>query len=146
MPDLRGPAPPPGRFQIAGRAGVDLSPINPRSSEGFLRLCAYTWPDQTERLQQLARICLRQRVAIAQGDAADWLRLRLAAGYPKHLHLVFNTIAWHYFSLQTQQNCRQALETAGQQASRATLWHKFLMEADDRGLGAALRLNLWPGE
>ena len=41
-PDWRGPAPPPGRFQIAGRAGVDLSPINPRSSEGFLRLCAYT--------------------------------------------------------------------------------------------------------
>ena len=146
MPDLRGPAPPPGRFQIAGRAGVDLSPINPQSSEGFLRLCAYTWPDQTERLQQLARICPRQRVAIAQGDAADRFRLRLAAGYPKHLHLVFNTITWHYFSLQTQQNCRQALETAGQQESRATLWHKFLMEADDRGLGAALRLNLWPGE
>ena len=32
-PDWRGPAPPPGRFQIAGRSGVDLSPINPRSSE-----------------------------------------------------------------------------------------------------------------
>jgi hypothetical protein len=105
-PDWRGPAPPPGRFQIAGRAGVDLSPINPRSSEGFLRLCAYTWPDQTERLQQLARICPRQRVAIAQGDAADWLRLRLATGYPGHLHLVFKTVAWQYFSLQTQQNCR----------------------------------------
>ena len=40
-PDWRGPAPPPGRFQIAGRAGVDLSPTNPGSSEGFLRLCAY---------------------------------------------------------------------------------------------------------
>ena len=81
-PDWRGAAPPPGRFQIAGCAGVDLSPINPRSSEGFLRLCAYTWPDQTERLQQLAGICPAQRVAIAQGDAANWLRLRLAAGYP----------------------------------------------------------------
>ena len=111
-PDWRGPAPPPGRVKIAGRSGVNLSPINPRSSEGFLRLCAYTWPDQTERLQQLARICPTQRVAIAQGDAADWLRLRLAAGYPGHLHLVFNTIAWQYFSLQTQQNCRQAPETA----------------------------------
>ena len=95
--DWRAPAPPSGGFQIAGRAGVDLSPINPRSSEGFLRLCAYTWPDQTERLQQLARICLRQRVAIAQDDEADWLRIRLAAGYPKHLHLVFNTVAWHFF-------------------------------------------------
>jgi hypothetical protein len=145
-PDWRGPAPPPGRFQIAGRSGVDLSPINPRSSEGFLRLCAYTWPDQTERLQQLARICPRQRVAIAQGDAADWLRLRLASGYPKHLHLVFNTVAWHYFSLQTQQNCMQAPETAGQQASSATPLAHFAMEADDQGLGAALRLTLWPDE
>ncbi|MDA9794784.1 DUF2332 family protein [Paracoccaceae bacterium] len=40
-PDSRGPAPPPGRFKIAGRSGVDLSPINPRNSEGFLRFCAY---------------------------------------------------------------------------------------------------------
>jgi len=64
-PDWRGPAPPPGRAKIAGRSGVNLSPINPRSSEGFLRLCAYTWPDQTERRQQLARICPTQRLAIA---------------------------------------------------------------------------------
>ncbi|MDC0913335.1 DUF2332 family protein [Paracoccaceae bacterium] len=41
-PDWRGPAPPPDRVKIAGRYGVDLSPVNPRSSEGFLRLCAYT--------------------------------------------------------------------------------------------------------
>ena len=41
-PDWRGPAPPPDRVKIAGRYGVDLSPIKPRSSEGFLRLCAYT--------------------------------------------------------------------------------------------------------
>jgi hypothetical protein len=41
-PDWRGPAHPAGRVKIAGRSGVDLSPINPRSSEGFLRLCAYT--------------------------------------------------------------------------------------------------------
>ena len=108
--------------------------------------CAYTLPNQTERLQQLARICLRKRVAIAQGDAADRFRLRLAAGYPKHLHLVFNTVAWHYFSLQTQQNCRQALETAGQQASSATPMAHFAMEADAQGLGAALRLTLWLDE
>ena len=96
-PDWRGPAPPPGRVKIAGRSGVDLSPINPRSSEGFLRLCAYTWPDQTERRQQLARICPTQRLAIAQGDAADCPRLRLEAGYLGHSHVAFNTIAWQYF-------------------------------------------------
>ena len=63
-PDWRGPAPPPGRVKIAGRSGVNLSPINPRSSEGFLRLCAYTWPDQTERRQQLARICPRSALPL----------------------------------------------------------------------------------
>ncbi|MGB1853694.1 MAG: DUF2332 family protein, partial [Paracoccaceae bacterium] len=42
--------------------------------------------------------------------------------------------------------CRQALETAGQQASRATPLEHFAMEADDQGLGAALRLQLWPDE
>jgi hypothetical protein len=43
-------------------------------------------------------------------------------------------------------NCRQAPETAGQQASSATPLAHFSMEADDQGLGAALRLQLWPGE
>ncbi|MDB2529991.1 DUF2332 domain-containing protein [Paracoccaceae bacterium] len=46
-------------------------------------------------------------------------------------------------------NCRQALETARQQASSATPMAHFSMEADRQGLGAvgaALRLKLWLGE
>ena len=41
-PDWHGPVPPPRRVKIVGRSGVNLPPINPRSSEGFLRLFAYT--------------------------------------------------------------------------------------------------------
>ena len=62
------------------------------------------------------------------------------------LHLVFNTTACEYFLLQTQQNFRRALETVGQQASSATPLTHFSMEADDQGLGAALRLKFWPAE
>lgn len=43
-------------------------------------------------------------------------------------------------------NCRQALETARQQASSATTMAHFSMEADRQGLGAALCFTLWPGE
>ncbi|MED7678185.1 DUF2332 family protein [Rhodobacteraceae bacterium IMCC15231] len=41
-PDWHGPVRPPRRVKIVGRSGVNLPPINPRSSEGFLRLFAYT--------------------------------------------------------------------------------------------------------
>ena len=43
-------------------------------------------------------------------------------------------------------NCRQAPETAGQQASSPTPMAHFSMEADRQGLGAALCFNLWLGE
>ena len=146
-PDWRGPAPPPGRVKIAGRSGVNLSPINPRSSEGFLRLCAYTWPDQTERLQQLARICPTQRVAIAQGDAADWPRLRLASriSWASPFGLQHSRMAIFFSPNATKLQASARNRRDNRQAAQPQ-WHIFQWKLIAKVLGAALRFKLWPGE
>ena len=47
-PDLAGPLPPVSALNIIDRAGVDLNPLDPNKDK--LRLLAYLWPDQPERL------------------------------------------------------------------------------------------------
>ena len=93
-PDRRGPVPPSGRFKIAGHAGVDLSTTNPRSSEGFLRLCAYIWPDPTENSYSSWRVFaprsalplrkVMQLIGFASGSQQDILGISIWSSTQSH--------------------------------------------------------------
>ncbi len=48
-----GQAPPVRWIDVVARTGGDLTPIDPLSADGELRLTAYVWPDQAERLRRL---------------------------------------------------------------------------------------------
>jgi hypothetical protein len=145
-PDWQGGLPPAAPFVIAGRAGVDLNPLDPIDDR--LRLLAYLWPDQPDRLNR-TRAALdeaaRLRLSLVRGDAAEWLERRLAVQMPGKVHVVFHTVAWQYFPPETQLRCRAALEAAGARASEDAPLAHLSMEADGRADGAALRLQLWPG-
>jgi hypothetical protein len=145
-PDWQGGLPPAAPFVIAGRAGVDLNPLDPVKDR--LRLLAYLWPDQPDRLNR-TRAALdeaaRLRLSLVRGDAAEWLERRLAVQMPGKVHVVFHTVAWQYFPPETQLRCRAALEAAGARASEDAPLAHLSMEADGRADGAALRLQLWPG-
>jgi hypothetical protein len=49
----QGHAPPGAAVQVIARSGGDIDPINPTDPAGRLRLMAYVWPDQADRLQRL---------------------------------------------------------------------------------------------
>ncbi|WRH63852.1 MAG: DUF2332 family protein [Fuscovulum sp.] len=146
QPDWQRGLPPAAPFVIAGRAGVDLNPLDPVKDR--LRLLAYLWPDQPDRLNR-TRAALdeaaRLRLSLVRGDAAEWLERRLAVQMPGKVHVVFHTVAWQYFPPETQLRCRAALEAAGARASEDAPLAHLSMEADGRADGAALRLQLWPG-
>lgn len=77
----------------------------------------------------------------AQVDAGDWLAEQLEAANPDHLSLVYHTIAWQYFPVETQQKCLSAIETASQSGPVTHL----AMEPDEQlQAGAAVTLTLWP--
>ncbi len=146
-PDWSGPLPPLARPQIAERRGVDLNPLDPTRPEDALRLTAYLWADQPERLARMRAALALPPAPVDRSDAAPWLARRLATPRPGRLHLVYHTIAWQYFPPATQRACAAALAEAGARASDAAPLAHLSMEADGgkAGPGAALTLRLWPG-
>ncbi len=143
-PDWTGPPPPLARPRITERRGVDLNPLDPTRPEDALRLTAYLWADQPERLARTRAALALPPAPVDRGDAAPWLARRLTTPRPGRLHLVYHTIAWQYFPPATRSACAATLAEAGARASDEAPLAHLSMEADG-GKGAALTLRLWPG-
>ena len=143
IPDWTGPLPPRATPTILDRRGTDLNPLDPITDR--LRLLAYLWPDQPDRIARTRAaldLAIRLKPQIDRADAANWLRARLATPTPGALHLVFHTVAWQYFPLATQARALATMQAAGKAGPVARL----AMEADGQSPGAALTLTLWPGD
>lgn len=141
------PPPPAAAPRVMERRGVDLSPLNAADPADQLRLCAYVWPDQTERLDRIRSAFAVPPAVVDRGDAADWLVSRLLEQPDKQMHLIYHTVAWQYFPAKVQARARALIEAAGARATptRPLAW--FGMEADSIDApGAGLTLRLWPGD
>ncbi len=146
-PDWSGPAPPQAAPVIAERRGVDLRPQDPTNPEDLLRLAAYLWADQPERLANTRAAAAAGPALVDAGDAIEWLATRLDAAPEGHLHLVQNTIAWQYFPKEAQAKGRALFEAAGAKANetRPLAWLQLEADTDpeEQG-GAAITLQIWP--
>lgn len=144
-PRWTGPPPEPGQVEILERAGVDLTPADPQRDR--LRLLAYIWPDQPDRLARMEaalQLAAREHPPVAQGDAVDWLEQRLRAPRPGALHLIYQTIFWQYMPQAAQARASELLQAAGARATPDAPLAHFAMENDGGG-SAALTLTRWPG-
>jgi hypothetical protein len=140
-PDWTGAPPPNAAPTVLDRRGTDLNPLDPVVDR--LRLLAYLWPDQPDRIARTRTalgLAAQLHPQVDRADAADWLETRLATPIPGALHLVFHTVAWQYFPPATQACALAALDRYGQTAPLARL----SMEADGQTPDAALTLTLWP--
>lgn len=145
-PAWDGPPPHPALPAIRHRAGVDLNPLDPAQPAGALRLRAYLWADQADRLartEAAIAIAAHHPARVTRADAADWLATALTPR-PGHTHLIFHTVAWQYFPAAVQTRAAALIRAAGAQATAAAPLAWFGMEADG-GEGAALTLRTWPG-
>lgn len=146
-PDWDGPLLPDAAIRVADRRGTDLNPLDPHEPGDALRLLAYLWPDQPERLSRTRAAMAAAGGDVDRADAADWLATRLSASAPGQTHLIFHTVAWQYFPLDVQARARSLIEAAGQWASETAPLAWFWMENDGGSApGAALILRLWPGD
>lgn len=144
-PEWKGPPPPQAQPQITDRRGVDLNPLNQTLAEHRLRLRAYVWPDQRDRLDRMRKAQEIAQAPVDQGDAAQWLGPRLATPRPGTCHLIFHTVAWQYFPQDIRAKCQAQIEAAGARATADAPLAWFGMEVDDESPGAGLSLRLWPG-
>lgn len=142
-PDWHGPALPIVPPCVVSRGGVDISPLDPSRDSDALRLQAYLWPDQPDRLALTHAAIGAATTRVDEGCAIGSLTPRLPH-QSGTLHLVYSTIAWQYFSPGKQAEGAAAIAEAGARATDDTPLAWFGMEQDDAGPGAALTLRLWP--
>lgn len=146
-PDWRGDLPPVALPRVAGRAAVDLRPLDPVADR--IRLLAYVWADQQDRLDRTRRAAEAAAAAGASvdtGDAVDWLAERLQQRHAGHVHLIFHTVAWQYFPAKAQARGEALLALAGANATPEAPLARLAMEGDGNHGGARLTLEIWPGK
>lgn len=139
-PDWTGQMPPEDLPTVKRRAGVDLAPLDPTMPDHELKLLAYLWADQPERLTRTrAAIVEAKRFAaeIVAGDAGEWLERELASPRPDRLRVVLHTVAWQYFPQTTRARALAAMERAVGPLARLSMEY-------DGGRGAAVTLSTWP--
>ncbi|MET1026064.1 MAG: DUF2332 domain-containing protein [Dongiaceae bacterium] len=139
LPPLQPPA-------VVGRAACDLSPIDLEDAAQRLRLRAYVWADQRDRLARLdAAIAMTRQLKfqVEQADAAPWLEAHLATARTGAGTVIYHSIMWQYLPAASQARIRQALERAGKDAGRDApiAWLRF---EPGNGKLFELRLTLWP--
>lgn len=144
-PEWQGSRPPRARPVVQARRGVDLAPLDPHDPEDALRLLAYLWPDQPERLANTRAAIAGHAATMDRGDAIDWLETRLAPRHPGALHLVYHTVAWQYFPPRAQIRGEALFRAAGDRATPDAPLARLAMENDGDDQGARLSCTLWPG-
>lgn len=145
LPEIAAP------FDVAARQGCDLNPLGVHDAQDRLRLTAYLWADQADRLARTGSAIDIARSGdfafdIARQDAAGWLADQIARPADGTARVVMHSIAWQYFPADTQAVCRSIIEEAGAAATAHTPLAWLSMEADGGADGAALTLRLWPGD
>jgi len=145
-PEWRGHArPTPHPISVTDRRAVDLAPLDPASPADRLRLLAYLWPDQPDRLARTRAAIAVASVRPDAADAAPWLARRLSTPKQGALHVVYTTIAAQYFPDETREAIAAHLQKAGMVASAEAPLLYLSMEADGGEPGAGLTATLWSG-
>ena len=84
----------PMSFEIVGRRGCDISPVDVSAPEGAAYLTSFVWPWQLDRHRRLAAalaVAREQPVTVDRAPAATWVADRLAERVPADVL----TVVWH---------------------------------------------------
>jgi hypothetical protein len=151
-PQWQGPPPPVGAaLRVADRLGCDIAPLDISIVTERARLVSYVWPDQIDRLSRLETAiatALRDPPRLECMEAAQWVEktIRETPDQPGHVRVLFHSVVWRYFPLETQQRIEAHMERCGAGAESHTplAWLRYELTDTVPGFGAALTLKLWP--
>ena len=135
--------------RVDSRAGCDLRPIDLASPEAALRLQAYVWPNQPDRLARLRSaidVARRHPPPVERADAGAWAadHVRPRAG---RAVVLFHSVVWQYLPGETQARVADAVAAAGAEARSDSpfAWLRMEPDPDDPTGPMQVRLTLWPG-
>jgi hypothetical protein len=137
------------KAEVAERAGCDRAPIDLSDPDQALRLEAYVWADQADRLARLrGAVALARRFPppIAAMDAGVWA-LETARPKPGMASVLYHSVVWSYLSDETRAAIQDSVRIAGESASADAPFAWLRMEPSMAGASGAMevRLTTWPG-
>ena len=147
-PEWRGPLPPLAALSVTSRAGCDQAPVDPADPEQALRLRAYIWADQSQRLQRVDAAIAHAAaspIRVTRADAAAWVAEQLVSPADDVATVLYHSIMWQYMPADTQTAIRDALLEAGSHATASAPLSWLRMEPVPEGGACELRLTSWPG-
>lgn len=150
--EWRGPAPPLPDVRVRHRAACDLNPLDVRDAAQLLRLKAYIWADQPERLARFAgAAALAASVTVERADAAAWLAQKLAMRARDAATVVYHSVFLQYPPPEARAAIVAAMEAEGAKATADAplVWLRLEpgeISGGPRGLGSlVLDMMMWPG-
>jgi hypothetical protein len=147
-PSWEGPSPPiDAPIRVIERLACDIAPVDLEDPAQRLRLRAYVWADQRERLSRLESAIDLARAhgpRVERADAADWVRTKLREPAAASPTVLYHSIMWQYMRPETQAGIRASLEEAGGRATSAAplAWLRF--EPSDSASSFELRMTFGP--
>ena len=136
---------------VRRRLGIDRAPVDVRDEAAALRLQAFVWADQEERLARLRaalEVVRREPPELVAGDYLDVLPGVLAERAPDALTVVFNSATTAYLSAGERGRLAELIEAAGEEGPLAWLSYEHVGDDVEGAIGFetfALDLRVWPG-
>jgi hypothetical protein len=134
-------------FEIVERRGCDLSPVDPRSDEGRLRLRSFVWPWQLDRHERLAAaldVAAAHPVEVDEAGAAGWLATRLAGPpRPSSLTVVWQSVTRMYWPREETERVDALVREAADRMPIAQLAMEYPVVGP--ATGAVLTMTLGDG-
>ena len=145
--DWTGAPPPLGPVEITTRRGCDIAPVDVRDTDQALRLQAFIWADQTERMVRLRAamaLAIDQSALPEQADAADWVEanLRPQKGVTT---VLYHSVMWRYMPEATRARIAAHMAKMGEAAAPDAPLAWLSMEPPPHmSTRMDLELTLWP--
>ena len=139
-------------LKMLRRAACDANPIELTKPDEALRLKAFIWADQAERLarctaaqHEAARWLVADGVKVESLPAAQFVQRELARPRQGAATVLYHSIVWQYIAPAEQAAISQAVLAAATRASATAplAWLRF--EGSAATPQHQLRCTLWPG-
>jgi hypothetical protein len=143
----------PPKSLIRHRAACDQNPLNANDPEHCLRLKAYVWPEQFERLARLdaALKLVREKGLVPdQADASNWLAEKLVERKENALTVVYHSVFLQYPPQPIREAIEETMQKHGVAATLKTplAWLRFeppnLLGYSDSEASHVVELLEWP--
>jgi hypothetical protein len=142
----RGRAPAGGPIDVVSRVGGDLAPVDPVTESGRLRLLAYVWADQVERLGRLRGACQLAAEVPAQmrAEPASETISRVTLE-PGTWTVLWHSIMRQYLSAEQKGAIDARIARLGEQATDSAPFAHVSLELVRGTTQTPVELVTWPG-